>query len=266
MPFCRDKACGQLKVSASAPGHSSQLAHTHKPGNTISYLDSSTSLLPGSPVAQSGRLRADINTVAAPGRAASLTGRSEGKRGPTQSSTEDSASRQSDAPEAQAADGQIVATEGVVDGAEGAQVAAEDADPRVVLRSQMQQLSELSHLLSQRLQVSHDQPSAAGSDAHTSKQPDETRLIAGTGSQLVCTDVGLSRPHVDDSIYPVTASCTAADMDTLGQEEPVPTNQEGVQTGNASSYTQTSNCPQLSVHTSPLCKSGSRIHCHIRCY
>lgn len=234
LPFYRDKDCGQLKVSASAPGYSSQLAHTHKPGNTICYLDSSTSLLSGSPVAHSGRLKADINTVAAPGRAALLTGQSEGKNGPVRSSPQDTAGSPLDAPGAQAADGQMKATEGVVN--EGPQGPVEDADPRVVLRSQMQQLSELSHLLSERLHVSHDQPSAAVSDAHRTKQPDEARLIASTDSQLVCTDVGLSHPHVDDSSNPITASRAAADEDTLRQEEPV---QEEVQTGDASvSYTK----------------------------
>lgn len=234
LPFCRVNNCGQLKVTASVPGHSSQLAHTHKPGNTLCYLDSSTSLLPSSPAAHSGRLKADINTVAAPGRAASLAGQSEGKSGPVRSSPEDTAGSQPDALEAQAADGQMMATEGVV--YEGTQGPVEDADPRLVLRSQMQQLSELSHLLSQRLHVSHDQPAAAGSDAQTIKQPDEPRLTASTDSQLVCTDVGLPHPHVDESMCPVTTSCTAADMDTLRQEEPV---QEEVQTGDASvSYTK----------------------------
>lgn len=180
--------------------------HAHNPGNTTCYLNSASSHLPSSPAAQLGRLRADITSVAAPGRAA--LAQSEGKDGSSRQSLEGFTGSQCDMPEATAAGGVGGS------GGEGTPGPLQDVDPRAVLRTQMQQLSKLSQMLSQQLHVSHHE-SAAAEDADD-QWADESGT-ATVRTQVLSSD-DQSRSHNRDA-EEQGASDTATHTDKAEQEE-----------------------------------------------
>jgi len=188
----------------TAPGQEPQFVPAHHPGNTTCYLDSASSHLPSSPVAWLGRLRADITSVAAPGRTA--LAQSEGKVGSSRQSLEGFTGTQYDMLEATAADGVGGS------GGEATPGPLQDADPRAVLRTQMQQLSELSQMLSQQLQVSqHDSAAADGADDQWTDEP------ASMHTRVVSTD-DQSRSHGRDANQQ-DAIDTATHTDRAEQEE-----------------------------------------------
>ena len=193
-------------MSVTAPGHSPQLVHAHNPGNTTCYLDSASSHSPSSSSAQLGRLRADITSVAAPGRAA--LAQSEGNNGSSRQSLEGFTGSQCDMPKA-------TATGGVGgSGGEGTPGPLQDADPRAVLRTQMQQLSELSQMLSQQLHVSHHDSAAA--DGADDQWADESGTATAHTQVLSSDDQSQSHIRDDDR---QGASDTATHTDSAEQEE-----------------------------------------------
>ncbi|KAL0042381.1 hypothetical protein WJX77_010775 [Trebouxia sp. C0004] len=189
----RGNTCGQLKISVTAPGQGPQLVHAHNPGNTTCYLDSASSHLPSSPVARLGRLRADITSVAAPVRAALAL--SESIVGSSWQSLEGFTG---------------------AEGAEGIPGPLQDVDPRAVLRTQMQQLNQLSQMMSQRLHVSHHESAAADdADDHLTDEP----ATASMHTRLVSSD-DQSRSHKKDADRQ-GASNTATHTDMAEEEERV---------------------------------------------
>ena len=195
-------------MSVTAAGQGPQLVHAHHPGNTSCYLDSASSHLPSSPVARLGRLRADITSVAAPGRAAFQMAQSEGKVGSGRQDLEGFTGSQCNMLEATAANGLGISV------AEGIPAPLQDVDPRVVLRTQMQQLSELSQMMSQQLHVSHHE--SADADDADDQWADEP-ATASMHTQLVSSDdQGWS--HNRDANQQ-SASDTATHRDRAEQEE-----------------------------------------------
>ncbi len=178
----------------------------HHPGNTTCYLDSASSHLPSSPVARLGRLRADITSVAAPGRAA--LAQLKGKVGSDRQGLEGFTGSQCDMLEATAADGVGGS------GAGGTPGPLQDDDPRAELRTQMQQLSELSQMLSQQLHVSHHESAAADdADGQWADEP----AIASMRTQVVSPDdQSWSHNKVADL---QSTSDTATHTDKAEQEE-----------------------------------------------
>jgi len=195
-------------MSVTAAGQGPQLVHAHHPGNTSCYLDSASSHLPSSPVARLGRLRAYITSVAAPGRAAFQMAQSEGKVGSGRQDLEGFTGSQCNMLEATAANGLGRSV------AEGIPAPLQDVDPRVVLRTQMQQLSELSQIMSQQLHVSHHE--SADADDADDQWADEP-ATASMHTQVVSSD-DQSRSHNRDADQQ-SASDTATHTDRAEQEE-----------------------------------------------
>lgn len=248
-------------MSVTAPGQGPQPVHAHHPGNTTCYLDSASSHVPKSPAAGLGRLRADITSVAAPGRAAFCVAQSEGKVGSVRQSLEGSPGSQCNMPEATAADGLgdpgadglgDPGADGLEDpGAEGTSGPLQDVDPRAVLRTQMQQLSELSQLLSQQLHVSHDQSAAAdNADDQWADEPAK----ASMHTQLVSSDdQSWSRNRDAD---PQSASDAATHTDNAEQEE-----QPSQHAGEAGFHTF-AGCTKLNckLHMTVQCQEQNRLY------
>jgi len=126
-------------------------------------------------VAQHRRLRADITSVAAPGRPADLpegnisSGRqySEGLIGSHFEATV------------------IKIGEGLFDDSSRAVSSAEQGNPRLTLRTQLQQLSELSELMGQRLCI--------GEDQHPKAQSGLDRDVAVADNSLKDSETSMNR-------------------------------------------------------------------------
>ena len=187
----RSETCGQLKVSLTAPGFEARPAHSHQPGNTTSYLDSASSPSAHSP-AHSTRLRAAITTVPAPRKPgykdASPVAHQAGPSKTPVALQADSCLEVPFDPLSRHSEG----AKPVQDGAVWPHVAHNTCSPKtadvraqthdstdelgvhepvdgqaskLLLRTQMQQLSELSQLLSQGLTVRDSQMPDAGAEA-----------------------------------------------------------------------------------------------------
>ena len=234
-----------MKVSVTAPEQGPQPVHAHHPGNTTCYLHSASSHVPGSPAARLGRLRADITSVVAPGRAAFCVAQSDGKVGSVRQSLEGFTGSQCNMPEATAADG----LRGP--GAEGTPGPLQDVDPRAVLRTQMQQLSELSQMLSQQLHVSHDK-SAAADDADD--QSADEPATASMHTQLVSSE-DHSWSH-DRDADPQSASDAATHTDNAEHEE-----QPSQHAGEAGFHTF-AGCAKLNckLHMTVQCQQENRLY------
>ena len=172
---CRGEACGQLKVTMTAPGHDPNAAPACYPSNSSCYLDSASCPSVSSSSAQHRRLPADITSVAAPGRLALPAQHPEGRvRNNAILSTGNDGSI-SQGPEAYA-DGLSLELDS---SAGDVQERVGNADPRLALSSQMQQLSKLSQLMSERLHMGEVQHPAA------QEMPHKGRASAGCMSEVV---------------------------------------------------------------------------------
>ena len=181
---CRGESCGQLKVTMTAPGHDPNAAPACY---SSCYLDSASCPSVSSSSAQHRRLPADITSVAAPGRLALTAQHPEGRVRNNASSSKGNDGSVSQGPETTHAD--ILSLE--LDSSAGdAQECVGNADPRVALRSQMQQLSKLSQLMSERLHMGEVQHPAA------QEMPHKGRASAGCMSEVV--DSNQVRPSSGD--------------------------------------------------------------------
>ena len=193
VPHRRGETCGQLKVSVTAAGRSA--GPTDKPflSSLTPDLESSSSHTPNNPAANR-RLRADVISVAAPGKSANQAApmlstdpfqsgpliavapyqedKSLGhERGGNQSSQGRVSSQQAQTAESfSSADAGQEAEPQTHTYTEApgmhAPLSAWDAeDPRLQLRTQMQQLNELSHLMSHRLALDDHQASGSKAEA-----------------------------------------------------------------------------------------------------
>lgn len=171
---CRGEACGQLKVTMTAPGHDPNAAPACYPSNSSCYLDSASCPSVSSSSAQHRRLPADITSVAAPGRLALPAQHPEGRVWNDADSSKGNDGSVSQGPET---------TDGLsleLDSSAGdAQECVGNADPRLALRSQMQQLSKLSQLMSNRLHMGEVQHPAA------QELPHKGRASAGCMSEVL---------------------------------------------------------------------------------
>lgn len=187
----RGQTCGQLKVTIRAPGAEEPLVGRPQPSNTTSYLDSCSSAMPPSPSA-GRRLRADISSIAAPKHAAHHGGPSMGTAAhqdnalmgttahqdhplmgsPVHQRARSVGQHRSNAELKPGRASQQTQAAGKLDSADTdshseawvdpctdalgmpAPVHQTGGDPKLQLGTQMQQLRELSHLLSQRLALS----------------------------------------------------------------------------------------------------------------
>ena len=187
----RGQICGQLKITIRAPVAEHTLVGRRQPSNTTSYMDSCSSTM--APSHSAGRrLRADISSIAAPKHAAHQGGPSMGTAAhqdipqmgttphqdpplmgsPVGHRTRSEGQHRSSAEPELGGASQQTQVAGKLDSADNASNseawvdACTDAlsmpapfnkangDPKLQLRTQVQQLSELSHLMSQRLILS----------------------------------------------------------------------------------------------------------------
>ena len=174
----RQQTCGQLKVTITSPGAQGTAVGRPQPSNTTNYLDSCSSTTAVSPSA-GRRLRADISSVAAPkhaahqgdafmgtaayhsdplmGTAAYQRDRSLGQSGSSAEPEQGRAAQQAQSAgtKCDSADaGSNAETQADLNtDAPGmpAPVDKDSGDPKLQLRTQTQQLSELSHLMSQHM-------------------------------------------------------------------------------------------------------------------
>ena len=165
---CRNQTCGQLKVTITALGTEGTPIHQPQPSNTTTYLDSTSSAVATSPSA-GRRLRADITSVAAPRHATHHQGgtfvgtdahQGTESMGLSQSSAEpegDSYSQQAETADPDSspptAGGDTALRSNPHTDSPGVllPLGRDNRDSKLQLRTQLEQLSELSHLMSQRM-------------------------------------------------------------------------------------------------------------------
>ena len=149
----RQHTCGQLKVTIIAPGAQGTNVARHQPSNTTNYLDSCSSTIAVSPSA-GRRLRANISSIAAPNQTAHQRdsrslGQSRSNAEPEQGRAGQQAKNAGtmlDSADTGSSADSFADAPGLL-----APVDRDCGDPKLQLRTQMQQLSELSHLMSQSM-------------------------------------------------------------------------------------------------------------------
>lgn len=218
----RQQTCGQLKVTITAPGAQGTIVAKPQPSNTTNHLDSCSSTTAMSP-SVGKRLRADISSIAAPNQAANHSDAfmgttvhqgdaSMGTTAHQRDSRSLGQSRSHIEPEQGRAGWQArnpgTTLDSVDTGSNAdsyadapgllAPVDRDSGDPKLQLRTQMQQLSELSHLMSQRMSLSdsgcHDpdmRPEAARDRADAVHSPVPANL--GQGS-IAVSEAGVTCP------------------------------------------------------------------------
>ena len=205
----RQQTCGQLKVTITAPGAQDTVVARPQPSNTTNYLDSCSSTTAMSSSA-GRRLRADISSVAAPSHAAPQGDAFSGTAAHQRNSRSLGQSCSNVEPE-QATAGEQAKNAGITpDSADTgsnhdsyteapdtlAPADRDSGDPKLQLRTQIQQLSELSHLMSQRMTLSDGHnpdmgPEAARARADAVHCPETAKSSSST---VAVTEAGVTCP------------------------------------------------------------------------